>query len=84
MDGTDILDGALVVRGWYGPTLAGAGTGLPPLELELERHHWIFRVGVLWGVVDSTNCVGAARARSICVGEAKIIKIECTHIGTNT
>ena len=28
---TDGLDGTLVGQGWYGPTLAGAGTGAPPL-----------------------------------------------------
>ena len=28
-DGTDVLDGALVVQGWDGPTLADAGTGAP-------------------------------------------------------
>ena len=34
MDGTDGLDGTLVGRGWYGPTLEGAGTGAPPLALD--------------------------------------------------
>ena len=34
MDREDGLDGALVGRGWDGPTLAGAGTGVPPLALE--------------------------------------------------
>ena len=34
---TDGLDGMLVVRGWDGPTLAGAGTGAPPLALEGRR-----------------------------------------------
>ena len=29
-DGADGLVGALVGRGWYGPTLAPAGTGAPP------------------------------------------------------
>ena len=33
-DGMDGLDGMLVVQGWYGPTLAGAGTGVPPLAPE--------------------------------------------------
>ena len=33
----DVLDGTLVGRGWDGPTLAGAGTGAPPLDLEGQR-----------------------------------------------
>ena len=36
-DGTDGLDGALVGQGWDRPTLAGAGTGVPPLALEGPR-----------------------------------------------
>ena len=46
MDGTygmDGLDGTLVGRGWYEPTLAGAGMGVPPLALEREIHHQILR-----------------------------------------
>ena len=71
MDGTDGMDGALVVRGWDGPTLAPAGTGAPPLAPEQERHRWLLRGGGLWEVVAGTNCVGAVRTRSICVREAK-------------
>ena len=70
-DGTYGLDGALVGRGWYGRTLAPAGTGAPPWVPEQERHRWLLRGDGLWGVVTGTNCVGAARTRSICVGEAK-------------
>ena len=69
--GTDGLDGALVGRGLDGPTLAPAGTGAPPLVPEQECHHWLLRGGGLWEVVAGTNFVSAARARSICVGEAK-------------
>ena len=73
-DGTDGLYGALVGRGWYGPTLAGARTGVPPLALEGRRlvggggwHqlHWC--------------CKGA---EYLC-RSSKIIQIDCTQIGTN-
>ena len=37
LDGADGLDGKLVGQGWDGPTLAGAGTGAPPLALEGQR-----------------------------------------------
>ena len=37
MNGTDGLDGALVGQGWDGRTLSGAGTGVPPLDLEGQR-----------------------------------------------
>ena len=62
-------------RWWDGggievPTLAGAGMGAPPLALERERHHWLLRGSGRWEVVADTNCVGASRARSICVREA--------------
>ena len=50
---------------------ASARTGAPPLAPEQERHHWLLSDGGLWEVVAGTNCVGAARTRSICVGEAK-------------
>ena len=70
-DGTDGKDGALVERGWGGPTLAPSGTGVPPLAPERERHHWLLRDSGLWKAVAGTNCIGAARARSICVGEAQ-------------
>ena len=36
-DGKDGLDGALVVLGWDGRSLAPTGTGAP----EQERHHWL-------------------------------------------
>ena len=61
----------LVGQGWYGPTLAGAGTGAPPLALEQERFHCILRGGGMWEVVAGTNCVVATRERSICVGAAR-------------
>ena len=70
-DGTDGLDGVLVGRGWDGRTLAPAGTGAPPWAPEQERHRWFLRGGRLCEVVAGINCVGAARMRSICVGEAK-------------
>ena len=63
--------GALVGRGWDGPTLAPARTGAPPWAPEQERHRWLLRGGRLWEVLAGTNYVGAARTRSICVGEAK-------------
>ena len=71
LDGTDGLDGALVGRKWDGRTLAPAVMGAPPRALEQERHRWLLRGDRLWEVVDGTNCVGAARTRSICVREAK-------------
>ena len=70
-DGTYGMDGALVRRGWDGQTLAPAGTGAPPWAPEQERHCWILGGGRLWEVMAGTNCVGAARMRSICVGESK-------------
>ena len=57
--------------GWDGPTLAPARTGAPPWAPEQERHRWLLRGGGIWGLVAGTNCVGAARTRIICVGEAK-------------
>ena len=70
-DGTDGMDGALVGRGWDGRTLAPAGMGAPPWVSEQERHRWLLRRGKLCKVVAGTNCVSAARTRSICVAEAK-------------
>ena len=70
-DGTDGLGGALVGRRWDGRTLAPAGTGAPPWAPEQERHPWLSRGSGLCEVVAGTNCVGAARTWSICVGEAK-------------
>ena len=57
-------------RGWdrggmEGPTLASSGTGAPPSDLE---------GGGRWETVADTNCVGDARAQSICVREAKQYK----------
>ena len=54
-----------------GPTLAGNGTGAPPLAPEQECHHWLLRGGRRWEAVAGTNCVGAARVRIVCVGAAK-------------
>ena len=73
-DGTDGLDGAFVGRGWDGRRLAPAGTGAPPWPPEQERHCRLLRIGGLWEVVAGTNCVGAARTRSICAGEEKQYK----------
>ena len=47
-DGTDGIDGALVVWGWDGPTLSGAGTGASPFSPEQERHHWLLKGGGMW------------------------------------
>ena len=71
LDGTDGLDGALVGQGCDRRTLAPAGTGAPPWVMEQELHRWLLRGDGLWEVVAGTNCVSAARTRSICVGEAK-------------
>ena len=68
-DGTDGLDGVLVGKGWDGRKLAPVGTGDPPWAPEQERHRRLLRGGGLWEVVAGTNCVSAARTRSICVGE---------------
>ena len=57
--------------GWDGRTLAPTGTGAPQWAPEQERNRWLLRGGRLWGVVAGTNCVGAARTQSICIGEAK-------------
>ena len=69
--GTYGLDGALVGWGWDGHTLAPAGTGAPPWAPEHERYRWLLMGGALCKVVAGTNCVGDARTRSICVGQAK-------------
>ena len=67
LDGTDGLVGTLVGRGWYGTTLAGAGTEVPPLALEGRR-----AVGSGGWHQFRWSCKGAeSRARSISVGEAK-------------
>ena len=71
LDGTDGLNGVLVVQGWGGRRLAPAGTGVPPWAPEQERHRWLLRGGGLWEVVADTNCVGDARTRIISVREAK-------------
>ena len=70
-DGMDGLDGELVVQVWDGRTLSPNGTGATPWETEQYCHHWLLRGGRLWEVLASTNFIGAARTRSICVGEAK-------------
>ena len=61
---------------WYrggmeGPTLVGAGMGAPLLAPERERHHWLLRGGSHWEAAACTNCVIAARARTICVGSER-------------
>ena len=71
LDGTDGTDGALMGRGWDGRTLAPARTGAPPQAPEQECHRWLLRGDALCKVVAGTNCVGTARTRSVCVGEAK-------------
>ena len=57
--------------GMEGPTLAGVIMVDPPLAPERERHHWLLRSGGWWEAVAGTNFIGAARARSICVGATK-------------
>ena len=69
--GTDGLDGELVGQGWDGRKLAPVGMGATPWAPEQERHRWLLRGGALCEVVAGTNCVGAARTWSICVGEPK-------------
>ena len=59
--------------------LAGVGMGAPALALEQKRQHWLLRSGGRWEAVAGTNCVGAARARSICVGA----KINTNRLHTN-
>ena len=43
----------------------------PPLAPEQEIHHWLLMGGRMWEAVYDTNCVGATRARSICVRAEK-------------
>ena len=38
---------------------------------ERERHHWLLRGGRHWEAAACTNCVIAARARTICVGSER-------------
>ena len=73
-NGTDGIDGALVGQGWDRQTAAGAGMGAPPWAPEQERHFWLLMGGALCKVVSGTNFFGAARTRSICVGEVKQYK----------
>ena len=75
LDGTDGLDGVLVGRGGMeGPTLAGTGTGAPPLDLEG------------WKEVGSGGwhqlCWCCKGAEYLC-RSIKIIQIDCTQISTN-
>ena len=81
---TDGLDGALVGRGWDGPTLAGAGTGAPPLAPEQERHHFLLRGGGRWEAVAVANCFGTARVPEYLCQSSKIITIDSKQIGTST
>ena len=74
IDGTDGLDGTLVGRGWDGPTLAGARTGAPQLDLEGRR-----AVGSGGWHQLCQCCKGA---EYLC-RKRKIIQIDCTQIGTN-
>ena len=53
---------------------APAGTRAPQLAPEQERHHWPLRGDGIWEVVAGTKCVGDARMRSLCFGEAKQYK----------
>ena len=60
-------------NGWDGggmelPTLEGAN-GVPPFSLEMRQATG--SGGRKWEVVDATNFIGAARARSICVISAE-------------
>ena len=83
-DGTDGLDGTLVGWRWDGQTLAGSGTGAPPLAPEQERHHWLLRGGGRWVAVSVDNCFGAARGSDYLCQSSTIIQIDCRQIGTST
>ena len=75
LDGTDGLDGTLVGQGWDGTTLAGAGTGAPPLDLEGQRAV----VSGYW----HQFCRCFKGAEYLCQ-RRKIIQIDCTQIRINT
>ena len=81
---TDGLDRTLVGQGWDGPTLAGAGTGAPPLAPEQERYHWLLRGGGRWEAVAVNNFFGDARSAEYLCQSSKIIQIYCRQIGTST
>ena len=57
--------------GMGGLNLVDSRMGAPSLALEWERQHWLLRSGGRQEAVTGTNCVGAARALSICVGATK-------------
>ena len=78
-NGTDRLDGALVVQGWDGQMLAGAGTGAPPWAPEQERHCWLLRGGALCEVV-AGPISSVPQGHGLFVSESKTIQIECTQI----
>ena len=61
----DGLDGTLVGRGWYGPTLAGTRTGAPLLALEGRR---TADGGTQWLSPIASALQGA---QSVCVRAAK-------------
>ena len=72
--GTDGLDGTLVGRGWYVPTLAGAVTGAPPLALKGKQ-----AVGSGGWHQFCWCCKGV----DYLYWSTKIIQIDCTKIKTN-
>ena len=81
MDG---MDGTLVGWGRDGLTLAGAGTGVPPLAPEQERHHWLLMGGGRWEAVAVANCFRAVRGAEYLCQSIKIVQIDCRQIGTRT
>ena len=80
LDGTDGLDGALVGRGWGGPTLAPTRTGAPPWAPEkgsppLDLEGWQDIGSGSWHQL----CWCCKDADYLC-RRSKIIQIECTQI----
>ena len=80
LDGTDVLDGTLVGRWWdvggmEGPTLAGAGTGAPPLALERRR---------AVGSGGWQQFFWCCKDVDYLCRSSKMIQIDCTKIVTNT
>ena len=73
-NGTDELDGVLVGRGRDEQTLAGTGTGAPPLALEGRR--------AMWSGSWHQFCRCCKDAEYLC-RRSKTIQIECTQIRTS-
>ena len=60
--------------GWTGWDVREMGVGWRDRRQqapERQRHHWLLGDGRRWEAVSGTNCVSAARERSICVGAEK-------------